>query len=60
MRSIRASDTATVSTFPGVRSPQLKAVAWQDANGLVWLAYNDIEYLATRYGITDQVRRHCE
>jgi uncharacterized protein (DUF302 family) len=29
----------------------LKALAWQDAGGQVWLAYNDIRYLATRHGI---------
>jgi uncharacterized protein (DUF302 family) len=28
----------------------LKALAWQDAGGQVWLAYNDPRYLATRHG----------
>ena len=28
----------------------LKALAWQDAAGQVWLAYNDLRYLATRHG----------
>lgn len=29
----------------------LKALAWQDEQGQVWLAYNDPEFLATRHGI---------
>lgn len=32
----------------------LKALAWEDAAGKVWLAYNDPEYLARRHGITDR------
>jgi len=28
----------------------LKALAWQDAGGQVWLAYNDPRYLAGRHG----------
>jgi uncharacterized protein (DUF302 family) len=28
----------------------LKALAWQDASGQVWLGYNDPEYLAKRHG----------
>lgn len=31
----------------------LKALAWQDAGGKVWLSYNDPEYLKKRYGLTD-------
>ncbi|MGB8524178.1 MAG: DUF302 domain-containing protein [Candidatus Acidiferrales bacterium] len=30
----------------------LKALAWQDADGKVWLSYNDPEYLKKRYGLT--------
>lgn len=30
----------------------LKALAWQDAQGQVWLGYNDPAYLARRHGIT--------
>ena len=30
----------------------LKALAWQDASGQVWLGYNDPEYLAKRHGVT--------
>jgi uncharacterized protein (DUF302 family) len=31
----------------------LKALAWQDADGKVWLSYNDPEYLKQRFGLTD-------
>jgi uncharacterized protein (DUF302 family) len=31
----------------------LKALAWQDSDGKVWLSYNDPEYLKKRYGLTD-------
>ncbi len=30
----------------------LKALAWQDERGQVWLGYSDPAYLATRHGIT--------
>ena len=30
----------------------LKALAWQDEKGQVWLAYNDPAYLARRHGVT--------
>jgi uncharacterized protein (DUF302 family) len=29
----------------------LKALAWQDAGGTVWLSYNAPEYLETRHGV---------
>ena len=32
----------------------LKALAWQDADGQVWLAYTDPAALAARYGIADR------
>ena len=32
----------------------LKALAWQDENGQVWLTYNDPAYIAKRHGITDR------
>ncbi len=28
----------------------LKALAWEDANGQVWLGYNDPQFLAKRHG----------
>lgn len=31
----------------------LKALAWQDASGQVWLGYNDPQYLADRHGARD-------
>jgi uncharacterized protein (DUF302 family) len=31
----------------------LKALAWQDAAGQVWLGYNDPRYLASRHGAGD-------
>lgn len=32
----------------------MKALAWEDADGQVWLAYNDPGYVAARHGITDR------
>ena len=32
----------------------LKLLAWQDADGQVWIAYNDPGYIATRHNITDR------
>ncbi len=32
----------------------MKALAWQDANGQVWLGYNDPAYLAERHAIGGQ------
>src|SRR5215472_14463797 len=31
----------------------LKALAWQDATGKVWLGYTDPAYFARRYGLTE-------
>jgi uncharacterized protein (DUF302 family) len=31
----------------------LKALAWQDSGGSVWLSYNDPEYLKRRFGASD-------
>lgn len=31
----------------------LKALAWQDSGGKVWLSYNDAEYLKRRFGLND-------
>jgi len=31
----------------------LKALAWQDGQGRVWLSYNDPEYLKRRFGLSD-------
>lgn len=32
----------------------MKALAWEDENGKVWLTYNDPAYLAKRHAITDR------
>jgi len=32
----------------------MKALAWEDANGKVWLTYNDPAYIAKRHGIEDR------
>jgi len=31
----------------------LKALAWEDATGQVWIAYNDPKYLASRHGVAN-------
>ncbi len=31
----------------------LKALAWQDTSGTVWLSYNSIGYLQTRFGLPE-------
>ena len=33
----------------------LKALVWEDAEGAVWLSYNDPEYLKRRHGIPDEL-----
>ena len=32
----------------------MKALAWEDEDGQVWLSYNDPQYIADRHGITDR------
>lgn len=32
----------------------MKALAWEDENGKVWLTYNDPAYIAGRHGIADR------
>ncbi|MGH9499196.1 MAG: DUF302 domain-containing protein [Terriglobales bacterium] len=32
----------------------LKALAWQDEDGKVWLSYNDPQYIKKRFGLTDE------
>jgi uncharacterized protein (DUF302 family) len=40
----------------------LKALAWEDATGKVWLGYTDPAYVARRYGLTEAqvapIQRH--
>jgi uncharacterized protein (DUF302 family) len=33
----------------------LKALVWEDGEGMVWLSYNDPEYLKQRHGIPDEL-----
>jgi uncharacterized protein (DUF302 family) len=33
----------------------LKALAWEDADGKVWLSYNSPEYLKQRHNISDDL-----
>ena len=33
----------------------LKALAWEDPNGKVWLSYNKPEYLKERHGLPDEL-----
>jgi uncharacterized protein (DUF302 family) len=35
----------------------LKALAWKDADGTVWLAYDDPSWIARRHGIGPEVQR---
>jgi uncharacterized protein (DUF302 family) len=35
----------------------LKALAWQDANGQVWLSYNDPAYMQRRFGLSADVMK---
>lgn len=34
----------------------MKALAWEDEKGQVWLTYNDPAYIAKRHGITDRAK----
>src|SRR3984885_15959481 len=34
-----------------------KALAWQDADGQVWLSYNDAAYIQRRFGLSDDVMK---
>ena len=36
----------------------LKALAWQDENGRVWLSYNSPEYLQQRHGIPEALEKN--
>lgn len=43
----------TSNQTAGIDLP-MKALAWQDADGQVWLTYNDPQYIADRHGIADR------
>ena len=36
----------------------LKALVWEDANGKVWLTYNEPEYLKERHGLPEQLMKN--
>jgi uncharacterized protein (DUF302 family) len=36
----------------------LKALAWEDASGQVWLSYNTPEYLGARHGVPEALLRN--
>lgn len=43
----------TSNQTAGIDLP-MKALAWKDAKGQVWLAYNDPKYIAKRHGIRNR------
>lgn len=43
----------TSNQTAGIDLP-MKALAWEDEKGQVWLAYNDPQYIADRHGIKDR------
>ncbi len=45
----------TSNQTAGIDLP-LKALAWKDAKGQVWLTYNDPAYIAKRHGIKDRTK----
>jgi uncharacterized protein (DUF302 family) len=47
------SNMFTSQQTAGIDLP-MKALAWEDKNGDVWLGYNDPKYIAHRHGITDR------
>ena len=36
----------------------LKALAWEDAQGKVWLSYNHPEYLRERHGVPEELMKN--
>jgi uncharacterized protein (DUF302 family) len=47
------SNFFTSKQTSGIDLP-MKALAWEDESGKVWLAYNDPQYIADRHHITDR------
>lgn len=45
----------TSNQTAGIDLP-MKALAWKDKNGQVWLTYNDPAYIAKRHGIDDRTK----
>lgn len=48
--------TPSMNAVPqaGIDLP-LKALAWEDANGKVWISYNDPRYLKERFRLSEEV-----
>jgi uncharacterized protein (DUF302 family) len=36
----------------------LKALAWQDASGKIWISFNDPEYIVRRHGLTGDLAKN--
>lgn len=49
------SHLLTSKQTAGIDLP-MKALAWKDEKGQVWLTYNDPTYIAHRHGITDRAK----
>jgi uncharacterized protein (DUF302 family)/uncharacterized membrane protein YidH (DUF202 family) len=49
----KAGTPAMLSAPTAAIDLPLKALAWQDSDGKVWLSYNDVEYLKRRFGLSD-------
>jgi len=47
------SNMFTSNQLAGIDLP-MKALAWEDDKGQVWITYNDPAYIATRHGIKDR------
>lgn len=47
------SNMFTSQQTAGIDLP-MKALAWEDENGNVWLGYNDPNYIASRHGVSDR------
>jgi uncharacterized protein (DUF302 family) len=47
--------TALMTSSPSIAIDlPLKALAWEDQNGKVWLSYNSPDYLKQRHGLKDE------
>lgn len=38
----------------------LKVVAWEAADGKVWLSYNDVQYLKQRFSLSDELVKNID
>lgn len=56
--SPRAGTPVMVASPSAAIDLPLKALAWQDESGKVWLSYNSPEYLKQRHGIPDDLMKN--